>query len=135
MKQYIRSSNVIYEEISGTPLIFAIAKITSNYIVIDGYSNKSTIKGALRDLSKAVRKYNTDEADGILDMIKFNEIEQIPATLGGDYIIEWEPVSSAARHIDSDGIDVSLSNRDDTYENFDTEYADAKWYLMTRIVR
>ena len=68
-------------------------------------------------------------------MIKFNEIEQIPATLGGDYIIEWEPVSSAARHIDSDGVDVSLSNRDDTYENFDTEYADAKWYLMTRIVR
>ena len=137
MKRYIKSSQstAYYESIKGTPLIFAMARITPTYITIDGYSNKSTIKGALKDLAKAVAKYSQSESDAILDMINFDEICQYPANNNDGYVLEWEEVPSASRHVDADGVDTLLSNRDDTYENFDVEYKPAKWYLMIRIVR
>lgn len=100
------------EKIKGTPLIYATAIIRGNRIIIDGYSNKKTEKGALEDLAKAVEKYSEAEAKGIRDSIKFGEMEQFK---DDNYGIEWEPVSHAVKP-GKDGED---------------EYKDAKWYLHT----
>lgn len=116
------------EEIKGTPLIFGTAMIRSatpewsETVDIDGYSNKKTIAGALKDLAKAVEKYSADEAEVIRDMIKWNEINQAkPAEhYDGGYILEWEEVPGATRI------------NPVTDEN---EYRDGRWYLHTRIVR
>ena len=118
---------IITEEITKTPLIFGTAVIRpatadrSETVDIDGYSNKKTIAGALKDLAKAAEKYSPGEAEVIRDMIKWNEINQVKPGehYDGGYILEWEEVPGATRI------------NPDTGEN---EYKDGRWYLHTRIV-
>lgn len=112
-----------YEDIKGTPLIFGTAHIAPEFIDIDGYSNKKTIKGALSDLAKALDKYDKNEADGLRTAISNDETEQILPSKqdgAGQYILEYEEVPSAARY--KEGTE-------------DMEYKPAKWYVHTRIVR
>lgn len=117
------SSNHTYEDIKGTPLIFGTAHIAPTFIDIDGYSNKTTIKGALSDLAKALDKYDKYEADYLRTAISSGEIEEIKPNKedgAGQYILEYEEVPSAARYIEG---------------TEDMEYKPAKWYIHTRIVR
>lgn len=110
-----------YEDIKGTPLIFGTAHIAPDFIDIDGYSNKKTEKGMLGDLAKAVEKYSKVEADNLRDLVKYNEMNQIPPG-GGLYILEWEEVPGATRFIESaEG------------ERYETK--DAKWYTHIRFGR
>ncbi len=121
------TATIKQEEIKGTPLIFGEARIHSNFIDIDGYSNKKTIEGALKDLAKAVAKYDKDEADAITSMIKFDEIVQTKYVSGdgnAQYILEWEEVPSASRYV---------GNNEDS--DREIEYKDGRWYLHTRIIR
>ena len=110
------------EEIKGTPLIFGEARVFKDFVDIDGYSNKATLKGALGDLAKAIAKYDEGEAKALRDSIKFNEIDQVKPTADGgpgQYILEYEEVPSASRYINDE----------------DIEYKEGKWYLHTRIIR
>ena len=118
------------EEITGTPLIFADAVIrpataeNSEMVDIDGYSNKKTLNGAIRDLAKAVAKYNKIEANALLDMIKTGELQQYTPDMYTDksnigYLLDWEEVGSATR----------LNEETD-----EVEYADGRWYLHVRFV-
>lgn len=121
-----------YEKVSG--LIFGVAKVTDSYIDIDGYSNKSTEKGMLSDMAKAVEKYDKSEADAIRSMIKDNEIQQIHARKnepGAQYICEWEDVPSASRYVDENGKDSILSGK----EGVEVETKDGKYYCHVRIIR
>lgn len=111
----------VFEDIKGTPLIFGTAHIAPDFIDIDGYSNKKTERGLLGDLAKAVAKYDVGEANVLLDMIKFNEIVQIPPVRGASYLLEWEEVPSAIR--------TSPDNEDEN------EYKPANWYLHIRFAR
>ena len=109
-----------YEKVGA--LVFGTAHITDNFIDIDGYSNKATIKGALGDLARALDKYDKGEADAVRDTIKFDEVAQAKYNKedGPDqYILEWEEVPNAGRF-----------NADDEYET-----KPAKWYIHTRILR
>ena len=109
-----------YENVS--TLVFGTARITDNFVDIDGYSNKATIKGALGDLARSIDKYDKGEGDALRSSIKFNEIEPSPYNKedgGNQYILEYEEVSSAGRF-----------NANDEYET-----KPAKWYVHTRILR
>lgn len=113
-------SQMITEPVKG--LIFGTANIRKGSIDIDGYSNKKTIAGALKELAKAVDKYYKGEGDYIRDMVKFNEISMsLPDKSAGvdQYIIEWEEVPSASRYND----------------NNEVEYKDARWYLHVRFLK
>ena len=110
------------EDIKGTPLIFGTAVITDTYIDIDGYSNKKTEAGALSDLAKALDKYDKNEADGLRDVIKWNDIQQYSARReepAAQYILEWEEVPGATR----------------TKDDGELEYKNARYYLHTRILK
>lgn len=131
-------SNISYEPIKNTPLIFGIAGIRKDTIDIDGYSNKKTEKGALSDLAKAIEKYDKGEADYIRDMISSNEISMVKPdrSIGGSqYLLDWEEVPGASRLVDANGVDTILSNRNDTDENYTTEYKDANYYVHVRFFR
>lgn len=134
MKRYIKLNQHNSAEYRKVPeLTFGIAKITDNYIDIDGYSNKATEKGMLSDMAKAVEKYDYGEANAIRDMIKFNEITQTHASsdAGLQYICEWEEVPSAARYVDEDGKDASLSGK----EGVEIETKPGKFYCHVRILK
>ena len=96
-----------------------------NMTHIDGYSKAKTERGALQDLARTVAKYSPAEAEGITDMIKYNEVTQIPASRWDAenkidaYIIEWERVGCASK-----------SNAKD--ESVTTE---ANWYLHIAFVQ
>ena len=124
-------SNGTFEPVSG--LTFGTAHITDNYVDIDGYSNRKSEKALLNQLAKAVEPYSKSEAENLRNSVKFNEIVQYPGNQGNnEYILEWENVPGASRNVDADGVDVLLSNREDTYENSSTEEAPANYYVHVR---
>lgn len=108
-------------------LIFGLANVREDYIDIDGYSNKKTLKGALSDLARAIEKYSKVEADGLRSCIKSNEISEIhyDSSCGfpQQYILEYEDVPCASTIVGD------IDNDD-----FEVEYKDANWYLHTRII-
>ena len=121
-----------YEKAPG--LIYGVARINDKFIDIDGYSNKSTEKGMLSELAKTVERYDKAEADGIRDMVKFNEISQSHYNKqdgGNQFICEWEEVPSASRYVDKNGKDSILSGN----EGVDIESRDGKYYVHIRIPR
>ena len=120
------SINLLNEEISREEkvpcLIFGVAKITTSFVDIDGYSKAKTIKELLSNLAKAVEKYNKYEADSLRDSAKFNEIVQYPARKEegpAQYILEWEEVSYASRINDQGNL----------------EQKNANYYIHIRIVK
>ena len=100
-------------------LIFGNARIIDTFIDIDGYSNKKTEKGMLNELAKAIEKYDKGEADAVRDMIKFNEINQVPPSRDSQYLLEWEEVSAAYDYKTEDEYDIKP----------------AKWYVHIRFYR
>lgn len=113
----IGAAKITTEPVKG--LIFGTAAIRPNTIDIDGYSNKKTLAGALKELARAVDKYDTGEGDYIRTMVSANEMNPVypDKNAGPDqYIIEWEEVPSAGRY-----------NAQDEYET-----KDANYYLHVR---
>ena len=107
-------------------LIFGLANVREEYIDIDGYSNKKTLKGALGDLARALEKYSKAEADALRSNIKFGEISEVHYDKNFDcqqYILEYESVPCASTIVGD------IDNDD-----FEVEYVEANWYLHTRIV-
>jgi hypothetical protein len=88
-------------------------------INLDGYSDRKTLRGALRDLAREVAKIDKSEADSItcyldetVEMVKGGMVNE-----SGAYYLEAQEVESACKW------------NEDTDE---MEYADGHWYLYIR---
>lgn len=63
-------------------------------ITIDGFSSNKTMKGVIKDVARAVRKYNSGEADSLEDCAK-NKIDEFnnPFVCSeyscGGYFLKW----------------------------------------------
>lgn len=117
------------EDIKRGPLIFGKAAIVNNseggYIDIDGYLYARNENDLLLKLAKAVDLYNKGEADGLRDLVKFNETSQIHADKNAgpnQFILEWEDVPGASRWNE---------------EKDEMEYSDkrANYYVHMRMVK
>ena len=118
-------SNIVYYEkpVLNTPLIYGMAAIRKGSVDIDGYSNKKTLKGAIKDLAKAVDTFDKGEGDYLRGLVKDNELSMVKPdkTIGANqYILEWENVPSASRF-----------NEDKD----EMEYKDANYYLHIRFLK
>ena len=99
-------------------MIFTDKIERNGIIIIDGYSNAKTVKGAIKDLAKEVSKYSILESNGLID-----NMEETINTLNikyddCDYVVECESVSCATTYID-----------DET-----NEYKEANFYLHISFV-
>lgn len=96
-------------------MIYTTVVRNENMIVVDGYSNKKTIKGAIADLAKEVAKVSEIEATNLkeygLELMETMSEDD-------DYYIECEEVATATKINSNDEI----------------EYKEAKYYLMIRFV-
>jgi len=102
-------------------MIFAGVRETTQFTIIDGYSNNKTVNGALKDLTKEVEKYSKIEAEALRDMIKDKSISNILNIDNGNdcYYVECIEVSQAARIINDE----------------ENEYKDANFYTMIRFIK
>lgn len=70
-----------------------------NTITIDGYTSNRTEKGIIKDVAKAVSKYNNDEAECLLNSIICGDNPFLKAIDSeGGYFFECEEVSCATRY-------------------------------------
>lgn len=98
---------------------FAEAITRHGMVNLDGYSDRKTLRGALKDLAREVAKIDKGEADNILEYMN-DTIQMVKDGMTnepGAWYIEAEEVSSACRY------------NEDTDE---MEYADGNWYLYIR---
>jgi len=102
-------------------MIFAGIRETTQFTIIDGYSNNKTVNGALKDLAKEVEKYSKIEANALRDMIKDKSITNLLNVDNGNdcYYIEYSEVSQASRIVNDN----------------ENEYKDANYYIMIRFVK
>ena len=98
-------------------------------INLDGYSDRKTLRGALKDLAREVAKIDKGEADSItcyldetVEMVQNGMINE-----RGAYYLEAQEVPSASRYKFLDG---DKDNFDD--DNVEIEYAEGYWYLYIR---
>ena len=88
-------------------------------INLDGYSDRKTLRGALKDLAREVAKIDKGEADGITEYMDDTMVmvREGMTNEPGAWYIEAEEVSCASRfNEDAD----------------EMEYADGNWYLYIR---
>ena len=88
-------------------MIFTTKTERNGLIHIDGYSNKKTLNGALKDLAKEVAKYNEAEAKNIIDAIKFGDEVLIDTEY---YKVEVEEVGCATRYINDEEVEYKEAN-------------------------
>lgn len=88
-------------------------------INLDGYSDRKTLRGALRDLAREVAKIDKGEADGITNYMAdtLALVREGMSNEPGCWYIEAQEVESACQW------------NEDTDE---MEYADGHWYLYIR---
>lgn len=72
-------------------------------ITIDGYTSNKTEKGIIKDVARVVRKYSENEAQALLDVLKFgideNNTPFIKAADScGGYFFEYEEVPYATKN-------------------------------------
>ena len=98
-------------------------------INLDGYSDRKTLRGALRDLAREVAKIDKGEAAGITNYMDETLciVREGMTNEPGCWYIEAQEVNGASRYIFLDG---DKDNYDD--DNLEIEYADACWYLYIR---
>ena len=65
-------------------------------ITVDGYTSNKTEKGVIKDVARAIKKYSKEEAETLLDCIRFNESPFVqPKDSYGGYFFEYEEVPGA----------------------------------------
>lgn len=72
-------------------------------ITIDGYTSNKTINGIVRDVARAIKPYSENEAQALLDALKFGIDENNTpfvksADSCGGYFFEYEEVPCATRY-------------------------------------
>lgn len=93
---------------------------STNHITVDGYSNRKTLKAALKDMGRFIRD-NLDKGEGqcIIDYPEEVRVSWLDK-IGGSYFLEAEEVPCASQF------------NEDTDE---VEYADGRWYIVCRFVK
>lgn len=122
-------------------LIFGSTKITPTLITIDGYSNQRTLSGALGELANVLDKFDKGEGDALRTIIKSKDISVIYDE--GGYSLDFESVPGAVNYMKTADNphghtygDKRKKRKLKGYEVYeDAEYANAKWYVSTTIVR
>lgn len=101
-------------------LIYPEIRKNDSFAVIDGYSNRKTITGAVNEMGRYIRdNVNKLEGETILEYGKASLIPHTPYNNDG-YFFEIEDVPCASRLVDENSDEI--------------EYTDANWYLVCRIV-
>lgn len=125
-------------------LIFGTIVETDNYYDIDGYSNARTLEGALRDLANAVETVDKGEAENIRMLIRDKEYSKVlpgKGETGAQYILDYQDVPSASNPLDADlgGIEYGSKRKGRKLAGYENdgynEYANARYYLHTRIIK
>jgi hypothetical protein len=107
-------------------IIFADAIEREHTITVDGYSDKKTVSGAVKDFGRYIEKrYHNGEGQAIIDIVKYGISETnspfaSPEGSDGGYFFEIEEVPGASRY-------------DETTD--DREYKEANYYLCMRFVK
>lgn len=98
---------------------FAEVSIRHGMVNLDGYSDRKTLRGALKDLAREVAKIDKGEAEAITNYMDENIqiVKDGMTNEPGAWYIEAEEVDSACRF------------NEDTDE---MEYAEGNWYLYIR---
>ena len=86
---------------------------------LDGYSDRKTLRGALKDLAREVAKIDKGEADCITEYLDdtLEMVRQGMTNEPGYYYIEALEVGCACQYNEETG---------------ETKYADGHWYLYIR---
>lgn len=101
-------------------LIYPETRTLGNLVVIDGYSNRKTLVGAINEMGRFIAK-NIDAAEGRM-ILDYGVASLQPAKYSyGGYFFEIEEVPCASRIVDE--------------ETDEIEYTDANYYLVCRIVK
>ena len=108
---------------------FAEIEIRNGMVNLDGYSDRKTLRGALKDLAREVAKIDKGEADCIASYLDdtLEMVRQGMTNEPGYYYIEAQEVPCASRYKFLDG---DKDNFDD--DNVEIEYAEGYWYLYIR---
>lgn len=95
-------------------------------IIVDGYSNKKTLNGAIKDIGRFIeKKFHNGEGQSLVDMVNDGIDEYnspfIPAKMsGGGYFFEMEEVGCASKF---DPITDAM------------EYEEANYYFVIRFCK
>lgn len=112
-------------------MTFTEVRIANGMVNLDGYSKNKTLKGAIKDLSREVAKYNREEAEALISYLDetVEEVRTGMLNITGEYYIEATPVEGASRYKFLNGDEEDYSD-----ENIEIEYAARNWYLYIRFL-
>jgi hypothetical protein len=89
-------------------------------ITVDGYSNRKTLKAALKDMGRYIRDHlNEGEGQCIL-----NYPEEVR--------VSWEAKKQGCYFLEAEEVPCACRWHEDTEE---MEYADGNWYIVCRFVK
>jgi hypothetical protein len=106
-------------------IIFADSIERENTITVDGYSDRKTINGAVKDFGRYIeKKYHNGEGQTIIDIVndgisETNSPFASAQSSDGGYFFEIEEVPCASRY----------------NEIGEMEYKEANYYLVMRFVK
>jgi hypothetical protein len=107
-------------------IIFAGSIERENTVTVDGYSDRKTISGAVKDFGRYIeKKYHNGEGQCIINIVKDGISETnnpfvSPKDSCGGYFFEIEEVPCASRYDE---------------ETDEMEYKEANYYLCMRFVK
>lgn len=83
-------------------LAFVEAIVREETITIDGYTSNKTVKGVIKDVARALEKYDMGEAEAMRSMAKgfipeINTPFSEASASDGGYFFEYEEVPCASR--------------------------------------
>lgn len=110
-------------------MIYTTAVKRNGMINLDGWSNKKTLRGAIKDLAREIAKINQEEANALTDYMDYTLqiAKEGMANVNGEWYLEVDEANAACREIYLDG---NENNDDD--DNIEMEYTEANWYLYIR---
>jgi len=84
-------------------LAYVDAIVREDTITVDGYTSNKTERGIIKDVARAIEKYDQGESNFLLEMLKmgideYNDPFVKVANSGGGYFFEYEEVPCATRY-------------------------------------
>lgn len=84
-------------------LAYVDAIVREDTITVDGYTSNKTERGIIKDVARAIEKYDQGESNFLLEMLKmgideYNDPFVKAANSSGGYFFEYEEVPCATRY-------------------------------------
>lgn len=84
-------------------LAYVDAIVREDTITVDGYTSNKTERGIIKDVARAIEKYDQGESNFLLEMLKmgideYNDPFVKAVNSGGGYFFEYEEVPCATRY-------------------------------------